>query len=119
MNSFLILLVEDHPNERLAIVSKDKRQPETNLLMAVSTSEAREIIAENPDITAIIMDANVKDGTTFELVRELRTNGFDKPIIAASNSYRDTNELMAAGCDFKSDKRDSWKVTLRAIGINF
>jgi DNA-binding NarL/FixJ family response regulator len=75
------------------------------ILAALTIDDAEDLFVENPDISAIVMDACVPgdDPTTPPLVRKIRET-FTGPMIAASSDWDYRQELVAAGCDHEVPK---------------
>ncbi len=101
-NKKVVLIVED----ALTLQELYKTILEKNgaiVLQATTNEEALVCFLENKTvIDSIIIDGNLPDGTTEELIRRMRKDGFEGKMIANSG---DINEkLMSAGCDIDSPK---------------
>lgn len=86
------------------------------------TGKSKEAVhmVRNLDIAVIVMDGilgwdeNLPDGTTENLVREIRAWGFTGWILAASSSRTINKVLLQAGCDESAEK--GWEAARRVLG---
>lgn len=111
-----ILLVEDIPYLSIRIV--ERIAVLATVICASACCEVKGLIRENPDIDVIIMDNQLDDGSSFDLVVSLRAGGCTIPIVTSSSSERGNFVLMKAGCTHQSNKDHSWRVALEILGIN-
>uniref|UniRef100_A0A7C4M586 Response regulator n=1 Tax=candidate division CPR3 bacterium TaxID=2268181 RepID=A0A7C4M586_UNCC3 len=95
-----ILLVEDEPIFANLIKNEIKKERVT-ILWAENIAEAEEYFSQNPDISLIIMDANVPNKlNAIPLIKEIRKT-FNGPIIAFSSYAHYNDILFESGCDYK------------------
>lgn len=94
-----VLYVEDNP-EMIEIVQIVLQNSGYRIL---TTQNGDEVITlcreEQPDL--VLMDLNMPTLDGFEITRQLRQAGFDRPIVAltASESDEDRSKARRAGCD--------------------
>ena len=104
MVQYKVLILEDYlPNQ---ILFKDMLCDTFIIpLPAYTIEEASRFFDENPDIEIVVVDGciNSKKINTIEFVKIIRGK-FKKPIVSISESERNQNKLLAAGCDFKCTK---------------
>ncbi len=71
------------------------------LLVARTNAAARSVLQQNPDIRIVMINGHMPDsdpsGVAF--VHDVRENGYDGLLIAASNSPALCNRQKEAGCD--------------------
>jgi CheY-like chemotaxis protein len=111
-----ILLVEDVPYEWKTIIRDIGHR--ALVIHTDQASIAKEYVESDPDIEVIIMDAILEDGSTYDLVEELRSAGCNIPIVTSSSEGRCNERLMRSGCSHLSDKDNSWRVALEILGID-
>lgn len=76
------------------------------VVQARSLKEARDVFEIHKDIlSGILMDGRLDTEETFELVKEIRKSGFQKPIIAFSGHEGSQLKLMTAGCSHRIDNK--------------
>jgi len=108
-----ILIVED--NRDVQMFYKDLLIG-LEIVCAFTVEEARQAFMDNSNFAAIVMDACVPgdEPTTPPLVRDFRKT-FKGPMIATSSDDGYNNELMAAGCDYKSFKYNLHQTLLQIL----
>jgi DNA-binding response OmpR family regulator len=110
-----VLIVEDeerwqHPFEALLV---DK----VEVIIAPTIQAAEKLFQENPDLSAILMDAQVMASfpNTMELVRKFRMS-FTGPMIAMSSAPSNIKLLMEAGCNYGTEKDKAVDKVLEVLG---
>ncbi|MCA9159460.1 MAG: response regulator transcription factor [Planctomycetales bacterium] len=94
-----ILVVEDEPN-LLDSLRRGLQREDYDVLIAQSLREARRLaLTEAPD--GILLDLMLPDGEGLAMLRDLRSEGFDKPvlILTARDSVQDRVHGLDAGAD--------------------
>ena len=111
-----VLIVEDGRREQY--IWCKKLAGEVVVVSAFSIMEAEKQFATNPDIVAIVMDACVPGDrpTTPPLVRRFRET-FLGPMIAVSGRSDYQQQLLEAGCDYQSSKKDLPEKLLEVLGL--
>lgn len=97
--SVSVLVVDDDANGRFLTVHRLKREfPELKILEAEHATAALELLAQSK-VDAVITDNGIgpKDGLT--MIRELRQDHFDKPIIMASMNPLLERKALEAGAN--------------------
>jgi CheY-like chemotaxis protein len=89
------------------------------VLRAETLGEGADLFQNNPDIDLIIMDACVPGGSpnAMPLVKKIVSSGYTKPIIACSNYFPYSQELIAAGATHMANKREVAKIALKLLGL--
>ncbi len=98
-----VLIVDDDPFWHRIYILYLKNKVE--IISAYSVEEATEKFRENPDISAVVMDACVPGSqvNTEPLVREMRKT-FKGPMLATSSESENCHRLFFAGCDDTCEK---------------
>lgn len=78
-----LLFVEDE-EDLLQIISDALKKLQANYLTATNGLEALEIIKDNPDIDAVITDINMPYMNGLEMIKNMKENGLDIPIVIMS-----------------------------------
>ncbi len=111
----IILLVEDKPDEQELL--RVKLLKIARVLPAMTKKEALDLFEKHrAEIVLIGMDACLEGPKpdTMPLVHHMRKAGFTGPIVAMSGHPDNNDQLVAAGCDHKSNK-DSFPYKAREI----
>ncbi|KKR53746.1 MAG: hypothetical protein UT90_C0005G0053 [Parcubacteria group bacterium GW2011_GWA1_40_21] len=100
-----ILIIEDSADRQEEWKELLNKYP-INIIQAFSLEEAERAFNDNPDLSAVAVDACVpgNEPNTMELARKMRNSFTDRPMIAISNVEDFNDILMSAGCDYKTDK---------------
>jgi DNA-binding response OmpR family regulator len=93
-----VLIVEDE-RSLLHNLVRGLQEEEYDVVPAASVGEAREAMAKPPDV--LVLDLMLPDGSGLELLRQLRGEGFQQPILVltARDSVDDRVEGLDAGAD--------------------
>ncbi|MDD5289807.1 MAG: hypothetical protein PHT40_01230 [Patescibacteria group bacterium] len=117
-----VLVVEDRdsdfsPMER--VFKFHDKNSEIEILHAKTLKEGENLFFANPDVEVIIMDACVEgdEPDSMPLIEKIVKSGFKKPIIAASGSSLNNDELITAGATHKADKYKAVKLALQFLGF--
>lgn len=114
----VILLVED--DELFARAMTRALRKVAKILVAGTVLEAQTLFEAHPEITLVIMDANVpftkraadvarldkRLMTTMELTRAIRAARPDLVMVTSSSSEESRKRLVEAGCNFDSPKEE-------------
>lgn len=92
-------------------------QKQVDVVIATSVHEARQVWNHHPDIDAVIVDGNVKDGNTIVFVAELRRGGFGKPIICNSNCDTMRDKLRSVGASHVNESSLKWNAAVMLIDM--
>ncbi len=79
-----LLLVEDHPLVRRGIIDMVHREPDLRVAGEAATPAEAMAILAGGDIDLILADLSLKEGSGIDLVRQIRTQGLDVPILIVS-----------------------------------
>ncbi|MBU1558108.1 response regulator [Patescibacteria group bacterium] len=101
--NIVVLIVEDDPSNQLLLKTAIELITKEVVILQVTTiKEASEIFHRDRNIIdKILMDGELPDGTSINLVKEIRKT-FNGDIIAFSGAIND--ELMKSGCNKKLSK---------------
>jgi len=112
-----VLIVEDDCVKQMAWI--DMLANKVEVISAFSRVEAEQTFRDNPDISAIVMDACVPGNSpnTAVLVREFRET-FNGPIIATSSEAPYRQLLIRAGCDYECKKDDVPAKICEVLGLS-
>lgn len=97
---------------------RDILEDQVQVISAMTIDEAEKIFAQHSDLALIAIDACVP-GTrinTLPLVERWRHN-FDGPMIAISSLPEYRKELVLAGCDAESDKKELPFKIMELLGL--
>ena len=78
-----LLFVEDE-EDLLSIISDTLVKLQANFLTAKNGLEALEVLAQNPDIDAIITDINMPYMNGLDMIKEINNKGISLPIVIMS-----------------------------------
>ena len=94
------------------------------LIWAISIEEAKVKFADNPDITAIVMDGCIIEGgalskalNTESLVKEFHQIKPEVPIIAVSGNPEFREKLVQAGCSHECRKHSVPAKLCKILGL--
>lgn len=95
-----ILIAEDDPNSAMYLKIL-LRSMDAELLFARSGAETLELFRENPDLSLIIMDIKMPNGTGLDATRQIRKTNSSLPVIAqtAYALQGDEEKALEAGCN--------------------
>lgn len=105
-----ILLVEDDRPLALGFIYTLKKEG-FNVIHAINLAKAREFINVNIDL--ILLDVMLPDGTGYEFCEEVRSKGFDMPIIFTTACDEESNVVM--GLDIGADDYITKPVRLKEL----
>ncbi|WP_029005944.1 response regulator transcription factor [Azorhizobium doebereinerae] len=92
-NAWKILVVEDDPELRDALIEQLALQDEFEAIPAGSAQEALDA-AKNGAVDLVIMDVGLPDMDGRDAVRQMRRNGFKAPIIMLTGHDTDSDTIL-------------------------
>lgn len=112
----VILVVEDEPAIHRWLCKEFSGQ--AIILSALTIEEGERLFQENPDLSAVAMDACVPGNkpTTLPLARKIRQT-FKGPMIAISSLDEYRHDLMSAGCNYECPKGQTAQRIRQVLGL--
>lgn len=101
LRSLKLLFVEDE-EDLLSIISDALDKLKANFLTATNGLEALEQLKENSDIDAVITDINMPHMNGLEMIKNMKEQGLDIPIIVMSAHTE--NEYLEKAKEFGVDE---------------
>lgn len=83
LKTLKLLFVEDE-EDLIEIITDTLNKLQASFLTAKNGEEALDVIKQNPDIDIVVTDLNMPIMSGLELIKELKEDNFDKPIIVMS-----------------------------------
>lgn len=83
LKTLKLLFIEDE-EDLIEIITDTLNKLQASFLTAKNGEEALDVIKQNPDIDIVVTDLNMPIMSGLELIKELKEDNFDKPIIVMS-----------------------------------
>ncbi len=100
-----VFLVEDAIIRNMIVqVIKYYLGNDTIVLVAVNLKEARDIFSKHQDFDFILMDLNLGNEVTFDLIREI-SQIYKGPIVATSTDVDKHYKMVESGCTHMCEKK--------------
>lgn len=114
-----VLIIEDNQDiSELLVIYLQEMGIDASVIANGAEAETA-ILAQKPDL--VIMDLNLPNRNGFEITQSLRSDGYDKPIVAfsAAGLLTSKEKALAVGCDDYIDKSTISAMRLRKILVRY